>query len=220
MRLLLIRHAQSHANASGELSTAAPGPDLTDLGREQAEALAEALRQEPLDALYASTLARTHQTAAPLARERGLELGLLDGVHEIEAGDLEGTADEESLRAYLTPVLKWGAGDLGARVPGAFDGEHFLSRFDRSVAEVAARHGEASTVGIVSHAGSIRVWIGGRTTNLDPAFTSSHSLDNTGLIVVVGTPESGWRVESWMGEPIGGESLEDRRAPDPLGHVL
>jgi broad specificity phosphatase PhoE len=220
VRLLLIRHAQSHANAAGELSTAAPGPGLTDLGREQAEALAEALRQEPLDALYASTLARTHQTAAPLARARGLELGLLDGVHEIEAGDLEGTVDEESLRAYLAPVMRWGAGDLSARVPGAFDGEHFLSRFDRSVAEVADRHGEESTVGIVSHAGSIRVWIGGRTTNLDPAFTSSHSLDNTGVIVVVGTPRAGWRVESWMGEPIGGEILADRRAPDPLGHVL
>ena len=33
MRLLLMRHGQTHANVSGELDTAHPGLDLTDLGR-------------------------------------------------------------------------------------------------------------------------------------------------------------------------------------------
>ncbi len=71
MRLLLIRHGQTHSNVSGSLDTARPGADLTDLGREQAELLVERLKDEPVDALHASTLVRTQQTIAPLARARG-----------------------------------------------------------------------------------------------------------------------------------------------------
>ena len=42
MRLLLMRHGQTHANVSGELDTAHPGVDLTDLGRAQAVAASQA----------------------------------------------------------------------------------------------------------------------------------------------------------------------------------
>lgn len=220
VRLLLIRHGQTPANVDGALSSAAPGPDLTDLGREQAAALAEAFADEPIDGLYASILVRAQQTAEPLGRSLGLPVTVLDGVHEIEAGDFEGRTDPESVKGYLAPIMKWGGGDLTATIPGAYDGVHFLTRFDRSVAQAADEHGDDATVAIVSHAGAIRVWLGGRTTNLDPAFTSSHTLHNTGVIVVVGTPTGGWRVESWESEPIGGETLDDRQAPDPLGHVL
>ena len=33
MRLLLLRHGQTHSNVSGALDTGAPGADLTELGR-------------------------------------------------------------------------------------------------------------------------------------------------------------------------------------------
>lgn len=202
VRLLLIRHAQTTANASGTLSTSAPGPDLTELGRAQAEALAEQLAGEPIAGVYVSTLQRTAQTAAPLARMLGLEAQTLDGVHEIEAGDYEGTDDAESMTAYLAPIRRWAEGELTATIAGAHDGNHFLGRFDGALASVAARHDADATVAVVSHAGSIRVWLGGRTHNLDPAFTSAHSLDNTGVIELHGSPAEGWRVVSWQGEAV------------------
>ena len=43
MRLLLMRHGQTHANVSGELDTAHPGVELTDLGHTQATTAAQAL---------------------------------------------------------------------------------------------------------------------------------------------------------------------------------
>ena len=43
MRLLLIRHAETTANAQRLLDTAPPGADLTDLGRTQATELVESL---------------------------------------------------------------------------------------------------------------------------------------------------------------------------------
>ena len=44
MRLLLMRHGQTHANISGDLDTAHPGVDLTDLGRAQAVAASKVNR--------------------------------------------------------------------------------------------------------------------------------------------------------------------------------
>ena len=43
MRLLLLRHGQTHGNTAGALDTAVPGLGLTELGRRQAEAAARAL---------------------------------------------------------------------------------------------------------------------------------------------------------------------------------
>ena len=86
MRLLLMRHGQTHANVSGELDTAHPGLDLTDLGRAQAAAAARALADETIDAVYVSSRVRTHQTAQPTAEDRGLGLVQLDGLEEIQAG--------------------------------------------------------------------------------------------------------------------------------------
>ena len=37
MRLILIRHGQTHSNVAHALDTTVPGADLTDLGREQAD---------------------------------------------------------------------------------------------------------------------------------------------------------------------------------------
>ncbi|WP_121371585.1 histidine phosphatase family protein [Frondihabitans australicus] len=217
MRLLLIRHAETPANVSGALSTRPPGPGITDLGQEQAEALAEALADTPLDGLYVSTLRRTALTAAPLAARLGLDARVIDGVEEIEAGDYEDLTDRQSFQDYLAPIKRWAEGDLDACIPGAYDGRHFLERFDGAVAEVARRHGDDSTVAVVSHAGAIRVWLGGRAANLDAAFTASHNLANTGVIVLVGSPSDGWIIETWMGEPVG---PVDVAARDPLGEAL
>ena len=44
-----MRHGQTHANVSGELDTAHPGLDLTDLGRAQAAAAAKAIANALLE---------------------------------------------------------------------------------------------------------------------------------------------------------------------------
>ncbi len=60
----LIRHAESRSNAG--LPTATPGgTPLSDLGREQARAFAEAFPRRP-DCIVVSPFLRSQQTAAPL----------------------------------------------------------------------------------------------------------------------------------------------------------
>ena len=217
MRLLLIRHGQTPGNVLGQLDTAHPGPGLTDLGLRQAAAISGALRSDPIDAIFVSTLLRTRLTAHPLAADRGLQLQVATGVHEIEAGSLEGLRDQASVRTYLETVMAWGTGNLDKRMPGAHDGHDFFRRFDADVAVAAAK---ADVAVVFSHGAAIRVWTAGRAGNVPPTFAREHELDNTGVVEFTGSPEEGWTLLSWAGLPVGGMALADLGAADPLGEPL
>jgi broad specificity phosphatase PhoE len=217
MRILFVRHGQTPANVRGILDTAAPGPGLTELGARQADAVVEALGHETIAAIYVSKLVRTHETAAPLAAALGLTPVELAGTHEIEAADIEGRSDHEAVRTYLTTVFAWGSGDPAPAMPGGADGHAFFARFDGAIAEIAAAHPDSATVVVVSHGAAIRVWTGARVSNLGDGFTADNHLDNTGVVVVEGSPDAGWTALSWGGTPVGGERLVDVGADDPTG---
>jgi hypothetical protein len=61
------------------------------------------------------------------------------------------------------------------------------------------------------------VWAGARCGNLGGDRTVNRHLDNTGVVVMTGSPGDGWIAETWAGEPIGGDELADHTAPDPTG---
>ncbi|MET8606460.1 histidine phosphatase family protein [Streptomyces rubiginosohelvolus] len=219
MRLLLIRHGQTPSNLGHFLDTARPGPGLTGLGLRQAAALPRALAGEDIAALYASTLTRTQLTAAPLAAERGIEVRIRDGIRELSAGDLEMRADEEAVRQYLTTVFAWPAGDVGRRLPGGEDGTEALARFDAVVAE-AAEAEEHGTVALVSHGAAIRVWAAARARNVTVEFAARHSLDNTGVVVVEGSPDSGWTALSWAGTVVPAVTASGEADGGPAGRTV
>lgn len=194
MRLLLVRHGQTSSNVERLLDTAVPGADLTDEGCEQAEQLVGKLEQQPLDAIYVSDLVRTQQTAAPLAKARGLEPVIRPGLREIQAGDYEMAPDDESWAAYLEVLYRWAAGEPEARISGGENGIDITTRYDAVVAEIAAEHEHAA---VISHGAVIRAWTGARATNVDSAFVADTRLGNTAVIVLDGDPLSGWTVQTW-----------------------
>ncbi|MET8243678.1 histidine phosphatase family protein [Streptomyces sp. NPDC005202] len=198
MRLLLVRHGQTPSNVDFLLDTTVLGPGLTELGERQAAALPGVLADEDIEAVYASTLVRTQLTAAPLAAARGLDVIVRDGIRELSAGDLEMLpGDSERGRTYMQTVLAWAAGDTQLRVPGGESGAEALARYDAVVAE-AARSG-AGTVAMVSHGAAIRLWTAARAHNLDADFAAAHPLDNTGVVVLEGSPADNWKALSWVG---------------------
>ena len=217
MRLLLMRHGQTHANVSGELDTAHPGVDLTDLGRAQAAAAAKVLTEESLDAVYVSSRVRTHQTAAPTADDHGLALTQLDGLEEISAGDFEMRNDHDAIAGYIGTVATWLDGNLTQRMPGGETGEEFLARFDTAVRTIVdAGHGAAL---VVSHGAALRTWSNTRMEPDASAPPATQPLHNTALIVLDGDFDAGWRLVSWQGHPVGGDYLEDATAEDPTGDL-
>jgi len=214
MRLLLIRHGQTIDNVNGALGTVVPGPPLTDLGEQQAAAVPDALAAEQIEAIYASTMLRTQLTATPLSRQRKLETEVIDGIQEIGAGRLEGHSDTDSIYAYMGTIFSWWV-DTDARIPGGESGTEFFARFDEAVAGIAARHD--GTVAVVSHGAAIRTWTARSSANLDEDFSRTHQLDNTGIVVVEGSPTHGWVTTEWDRTPVGGAQLADASAPDPTG---
>ncbi|MEV0169942.1 histidine phosphatase family protein [Streptomyces sp. NPDC050803] len=216
MRLLLVRHGQTPTNVDYLLDTAVPGPGLTELGERQADALPEALADEDIEALYASTLVRTQLTAAPLAAARGLDVIVRDGIREISAGDLELLpGDGERGELYMRTAFAWSAGDSALRMPGGESGAEVLARYDAVVAEAAASG--AGTVAMVSHGAVIRMWAAARAHNVDVAFAAGHRLANTGVVILEGSPADGWKALSWAGASVApagesgpaGQPLED-----------
>ncbi|MEF2978103.1 histidine phosphatase family protein [Subtercola sp. YIM 133946] len=219
MRLLLIRHGQTPANVLGELDTHAPGPGLTDIGIQQAAAIPRALRDQTVDAIYASALIRTQLTAQPLAGELGLPITILDGLREIEAGTLEDRTDSASVNTYLTTSFAWAEGDLDRRMPGGPDGHEFFTRCDDAVGAVtAAGH---QVVAVFSHGMAIRAWAAARAANIDGSYASTHQLDNTGMVILQReTDADKWELVTWLETPLGGTHLVDARAADPAGNTL
>ncbi|MGC3995923.1 MAG: histidine phosphatase family protein [Propionicimonas sp.] len=186
MRLILVRHGRTTSNVGFLLDTAAPGADLDETGREQAEGLVERLAGFPIEAIYTSNLVRTQQTAAPLARRLGLGYTVLPGLREVSAGDDEMSADATR---YIGTMVAWHGGDVDARVPGGENATEFLARFDAAIDEVAAA--DHAVAMVVSHGAALRTWATARVPGFDEALGKGH-LENTGIIIADGAPDAGW----------------------------
>ncbi|QNN51261.1 histidine phosphatase family protein [Nocardioides mesophilus] len=70
----LLRHGEVH-NPSGVLYGRSDGYHLSDLGRQMAQRVADAVEGRDIVSVTASPLERAQETAAPLAAARGLEVG-------------------------------------------------------------------------------------------------------------------------------------------------
>ncbi|ROR72337.1 histidine phosphatase family protein [Bogoriella caseilytica] len=112
----LMRHGEVH-NPAGVLYGRIPGFGLSALGHQMAERVAEHLVAEGHDirAVLASPLQRAQETATPVARAFGLELGTDERVIEAE-NHFEGVSVTPAelmrpahWRAYLNPLRpSWG----------------------------------------------------------------------------------------------------------------
>lgn len=210
-----MRHGQTHANVSGDLDTAHPGLELTNLGQAQARAASQALAGEHLDAIFVSSRVRTHQTAAPTAEVRDIAPTQLDGLEEIAAGDFEMRSDHDAVAGYIGSVATWLEGDLAHRMPGGETGEEFLARFDTAIRIIVDAGREAALV--VSHGAALRTWVSTRMEPHPDAPPTTQPLHNTALIVLEGDFDAGWELVSWQSEPVGGAFLDDETAADPTG---
>jgi len=201
VRLVLVRHGQTTANFNLELDTAEPGAPLTPLGHEQAAAVADVLSPEGVSAIFTSHLTRTGQTAAPLARQLGLEPVVFPGIREIIAADLEMRSDLDSVIEYHQVANAWCHGDLDVRMRGGETGHEVFARYNAAIDVARERVGDGVAV-FFSHGAVIRTWSGYHARNVDADFATSRILLNTGMVVLDEGP-AGWLVRRWMDESVG-----------------
>ncbi|MEW2316873.1 bifunctional RNase H/acid phosphatase [Streptomyces bauhiniae] len=154
---VLLRHGETPLTPQKRFSgSGGSDPALSEVGREQARLVAGVLaRRGTVQAVVASPLARTRETAGIVAARLGLDVRVDDGLRETDFGAWEGLTFGEARERHPDDLNAW-LGDPEARPTGG--GESFAETAERIeeararlVAEYAGR-----TVLLVTHVTPIK----------------------------------------------------------------
>ncbi|MBS4102538.1 histidine phosphatase family protein [Tsukamurella paurometabola] len=198
--LHLVRHGQTTANVARILDTRPPGAPLTPEGVEQARRFGVERPDVAPAVLLSSVARRAQQTAAHIAAAWGVETAAIEGVHEVQAGDLEGFHDEASIAVFQDVVRRWYEGEAGAAMPGGESADDLLARYLPAVDAIRAEHLPRGDAYLVSHGAAIRL-VGFHLSGVDGAYAHKHHLPNTGEIVLRPVGDAGWELVSWADAP-------------------
>jgi probable phosphoglycerate mutase len=186
--VLLVRHGESrpaHPDRPFPLRDGHGDPPLDPVGVEQAQLLGERLSTEKIDAIYVTSLVRTHETAAPLAERLGLTPIEEPDLREVFLGDWEGgefrvrAAANDPIFARIWTEERWDV------IPNAEKQEIFERRVWDGFSRIVAAHPDQRVV-VVSHGGVIGQLLHHITGARRFAFSGA---DNASISEVVALPE-------------------------------
>lgn len=156
-RIYLVRHGATDLTAEDRFA-GSTDVLLSEEGRRQVASLAERLKGEPLDAIYASPLRRTVETAEILARPHGLTPILEPGFREIDYGRWEELQRSEVESRYADEYAIWQEDPFTIAPEGGESGINVLNRALPVMRRIVERH-RHKTVLVVSHKGTNRLMI-------------------------------------------------------------
>jgi probable phosphoglycerate mutase len=156
--LLLVRHGESqpaYPDQPFPMTDGRADPELAPEGLQQAELVGLRLAAgPPIDAIYVTSLRRTAQTAAPLAKRLGLQPAVERELREVGLGEWEGglyrkmIAENHPLAQRMRAEERWDV------IPGAEPSAHFTARVRGAVERLAAAHPD-QRVAVFTHGGVI-----------------------------------------------------------------
>jgi probable phosphoglycerate mutase len=195
--VVFVRHGASADAVPGEpfpLTDGHGDPPLSPAGEQQAQAVAERLAGEELDGLFVTGLARTVQTAAPLAERLGVEPHVVPELREVKLGDWEGgefrirVHDGDPVAMQAIAEERWDV------IPGAETMKTLAARVRAGVAAIVDRVGpDASAVAVV-HGGIIGELCRQATESRPFAFIHS---DNCSITRIVVLPDGRWLLRTF-----------------------
>lgn len=149
MRILLIRHGQTVANAEKRFQGQSDYP-LSELGKKQAEALVKPLVKLKPGKIFVSDLARSRETAAPGAAALGLEPVAFNIFREYSWGLLEGLSWPEIREMYPKLYARLQADLRGAEIPGQEPLPVFRRRLQKGL-DILLDKDNPATVALIGH---------------------------------------------------------------------
>lgn len=225
-RLVLVRHGQSYGNVERRLDTRPPGAALTALGHEQARTFARDWNR-PVGLIAHSSALRTVQTAAGIGGHLGIATTPLEGIHEVQVGDLENRNDDPAIAEFNATFQRWQKGELEVSMPGGESGQQVLDRYLPAITQLRLRHLDdrawTGDVVVVSHGAVIRL-ASAVLAGVDGSFALDHHLANTECVVLSPITDGRWSCVQWATKspPFAPEPdvhpVEDAlRGADPMG---
>ena len=156
-RLFLIRHGATTLAAEDRFAGSID-VELSEEGRGQARALGERLADDAIAAVYCSSMKRTLETAAIVARPHGLTPIPRDGLREINHGRWEGLRRVEVEAQFAKEYAAYEADPFTFAPEGGESGLSVMARALPVVREILLVH-EGATVAVVSHKATIRLLV-------------------------------------------------------------
>ncbi len=156
-RLFLIRHGATVLTAEDRFA-GSTDVDLSNIGRAQAESLAQRLADDQVKAVYASPLKRTLETAAIIGRPHGLTPILRDGLREIDHGRWEELRRVDVEAQFADEYAAWEEDPYIFAPAGGESGIAVLARAMPVIREIVLQHNGENVV-VVSHKATIRLII-------------------------------------------------------------
>jgi broad specificity phosphatase PhoE len=149
LAFLLIRHGQTELNAQKRFCGGRSDPPLDELGRAQAQKLAERFAGE-IERVYASPQRRAIETAAVLG-----EPTIVEELRELDQGSLEGREFHPALVEHAEFFRAWKRDPSDVAVPGGGESMGALAdRAARGMSRIVGDHHadlRGRTVAVVGH---------------------------------------------------------------------
>lgn len=155
-RFILLRHGQTAMSAAKQYSGRA-NPELTELGKKQALAAAQALADTHIDAVVCSPLRRCQQTAAAVVEGRDLRVETVEDLIEVDFGRWEGKTFAEADAADPELHARW-LKDTSVACPGGESLRAVHRRVSAARRELQQRYA-GQTVLVVSHVNPIKSFV-------------------------------------------------------------
>ena len=150
MKLILVRHGETHWNKERRIQGGSSDIELNDTGLRQAQRLASFLKNENIAAIVSSPLKRAMATAKAIANHHHLPVEVDDELKELEVGELEGLGVSNLNTTFSQFLMQWWQDAGQEKLP---KGESFADVQQRSwkiVERLLAEHKD-ETVVVVSH---------------------------------------------------------------------
>ncbi|MFP3898787.1 MAG: histidine phosphatase family protein [Dehalococcoidia bacterium] len=157
MKLILVRHGETHWNHEKRVQGGDADIELNETGLAQARKVAAFLKHEPVTAVLSSPLQRARATAEIIAGHHSLPLQIAEGLREIRVGELDGMTLSSLTTTFSQFLVKWWQDRAGTELP---DGESFAQLQNRAWKvveglldgeETVPAQGQEKAVVVVSH---------------------------------------------------------------------
>ena len=153
----IARHGQTNWNILGK-TQGHGNSDLTDKGKEQAQQLAYALKEYPIDLIFTSDLGRAIETAQIIGKEIDVKVEETNALREMGFGAWEGLLIDEIKKDYFNAYDTWRNEPHLVDIPGGETLHIIKERVDNFIKELNDKYDNKHIL-LVSHTITVRVML-------------------------------------------------------------
>ena len=150
MKLILVRHGETHWNKDGLIQGGDSDIELNDTGLEQAGKIAAFLKNESIIAILSSPLQRAVATAEVIASQHQLSVEIDQGLKELKVGDLEGIPISNLRTTFSRFLLQWWQNGEAMKLPNGESLVDLQQRAWKVIEGLLEKHKDGTAV-VVSH---------------------------------------------------------------------